>query len=451
MQNRSVPLAYGKEVTMVQRSFWKRRLGRRRFLKESAAAGLLLSLPRGQTQAAPPPSHLFWVKNIPERPFICINPNHHVGVNALLELMGQNYLKFYRSDTVGPLSGPSGLIAPDDVVLIKVNAQWKYRGCTNSDVIRGLIQKILDHPDGFTGEAVIIENGQGQGSLNGDGNIDHYLEATQHANANDETHSFQYLVDNVFRDSRVSSFLLDPIRNIYIDENDHTTDGYRTLLNVSYPCFTTAGGHRVELKRGIHTDPAGFTQNLKLINVPVLKDHWYTSLTCSLKNTYGILSMWDAVTSGRDYHYSDVGEIWGMMMELIKTPVLNIVDAIWVSQGRGDPPARQWGLPGYPPEVTTRVNQLLASQDPVALDYWAAKHILYPIDNNLDHHPDLSKKVYAWLTSARDTINGRGGLYDPDNCIYVRDVTKSETYMAVHTRTLARHSVPHIVGPLLHD
>jgi uncharacterized protein (DUF362 family) len=49
------------------------------------------------------------------------------------------------------------------------------------------------------------------------------------------------------------------------------------------------------IKKGVYIaqepDPAGFTQNLKLINVPVLKDHWYTSLTCSLKHTYGILSM----------------------------------------------------------------------------------------------------------------------------------------------------------------
>ena len=260
----------------MDRSFWNRRLGRRRFLKESAAAGLLLSLPRGQAEAALPPNNLYWVKNIPKRPFTCINPNHHVGVNELLKLMGEHNLKFYRSDTVGPLSGPYGLIAADDVVLIKVNAQWKYRGCTNSDVIRGLIQKILDHPDGFSGEVVIIENGQGQGSLNCDGNLDWYPDATQHANANDETHSFQYLVDTVFRDSRVSSFLLDPIRDIFIDFGDHATNGYRhPVEDVSYPCFTTAGGHRVELQEGLWTGTR-HTQNLKLINVPVLKDHWYT-------------------------------------------------------------------------------------------------------------------------------------------------------------------------------
>jgi hypothetical protein len=284
--------------------------------------------------------------------------------------------------------------------------------------------------------------------LNCDGNEDWYLDRTQHANANDETHSFQYLVDTVFGgDDRVSSYLLDSIRDIFIDENDHTTDGYRILLDVTYPCFITDGGHRVELQRGIHREPAGFTQNLKLINVPVLKDHWYTSLTGCLKHTYGILSMAPGVPP-LDWHDGDVGQIWGTMMQFIKTPVLNIVDAIWVSQGVGDPPTRRWGLPGYPPEVTTRVNQLLAGQDPVALDYWAAKYILYPIDHYLNHHPDFSKLVHAWLTSARDTINDRGGLYDPDNAIYVRDVTMNEAQMAVHTRNMAGRLIPGVIHPL---
>lgn len=433
------------------RRFWNRRLGRRRFLKESVAAGVLLSLPRGQVEAALPPNHLYWVKNIPERPFTCINPNHHVGVNELLKLMGDHYLKFYRSDTVGPLSGPSGLIAPDDVVLIKVNAQWKYRGCTNSDVIRGLIQKILDHPDGFSGEVVIFENGQGQGSLNCDGNLDWYPDATQHANANNESHSFLYLVDNVFRDSRVSAFQFDPFRSTLVDFGDHVTNGYRLLGehpdNVSYPCFTTAGGNRVELQEGLWTGTQ-HSQNLKLINVPVLKDHWYTNLTCSLKHTYGILSMADG-ESFFDRHPVDLGgygRIWGKMMATVKTPVLNLVDAIWVSQG--DLSTARRGLQGYPPEVTTRTNQLLASQDPVALDYWAAKYILYPIDNEGIHHPD-DPGVDAWLTSARDTINARG-IYDPDNCIYVRNVTKNEAQMAVHVQNMAPRFLPSILELLLH-
>jgi predicted pyridoxine 5'-phosphate oxidase superfamily flavin-nucleotide-binding protein len=86
----------------------------------------------------------------------------------------------------------------------------------------------------------------------------------------------------------------------------------------------------------------------------------------------------------------------------------------------------------------------------VALDYWAAKYILHPIDNNAQHHPDFPL-VNTWLTSARDLINDRGGLYDPDNAIYVRDVTKNEASMLVRTLNLAYRSVPPIIELLLQD
>ena len=60
-----------------------------------------------------------------------------------------------KTDKDTDFVGKDGLIDKEDVVLIKVNAQWKYRGCANSDVIRGLIARILEHPDGFDGEIVL--------------------------------------------------------------------------------------------------------------------------------------------------------------------------------------------------------------------------------------------------------------------------------------------------------
>ena len=82
----------------------------------------------------------------------------------------------------------------------------------------------------------------------------------------------------------------------------------------------------------------------------------------------------------------------------------------------------------------------------MALDYWAAKHILYPIDNNPRHHPVDDPGIDAWLTSARETINDRGGLYDPDNAIYVRRVTKNEVGMAVHISNMAPRLRPLFKG-----
>ena len=111
------------------------------------------------------------------------------------------------------------------------------------------------------------------------------------------------------------------------------------------------------------------------------------------------------------------------MIVSVRTPVLNIIDAIWVSHS---------SLAGYPPNTTFRANQILASQDPVALDYWAAKYIMYPISQSPRHLPTFSG-VDLWLTNARTMINGRGGLYDASRGIFVSQVTKNEEEMEVFT------------------
>jgi len=325
--------------------------------------------------------------------------NYHQGLDTLLNLMSSNGIKLYKTDRDVDLGGKDGLIDKEDVVLIKVNAQWKYKGCTNSDVIRGLIQRILEHPSGFSGEIVLFENGQRFGSLDCDTRCGgRYPDTSVHANAEDESHSFSYLVDKVFADKRVSQYLLDPLRETFICNDDHETSGYRKFNQVSYPCFTTVKGNRIELKEGLFNGTS-YDDKLKLINIPVLKHHDGCGITGALKNFYGVLSMADGKSEER--HYSKLGQHCGEMIAHVRTPVLNILDCIWVTQ-------IAWA--GYPPENTTRLDQLLASLDPVALDYWAAKHLLYPIDNNEEHHPDKCAVLRDHLIQAQEVINSAGGI-----------------------------------------
>ncbi len=411
----------------------KKGISRREFVRD-LAGGLVVSclgsLARPLGAQSGVQNDLFWVKSVPDDPYYGAGQgNYHIGVDVLLNLMGNRGLKFYRSSAQSNLSGPEGLIGPDDVVLIKVNAQWKYRGCTNSDLIRGLIQRILDHPDTFMGEVVLFENGQGRGSLNCDSWAS-YGNKEIHANANDESQTFLYLVNHTFHSPRVSAYLLDPIRGTFIGSDDHQSDGYRTYENVSYPCFTTANGHRVELAKGIWSGNS-YSQNLKVINVPVLKHHDVggAEITASLKHFFGVVSMSDGQSGFR--HYGGLGETGGKMVANVATPVLHIVDAIWVSLSQ---------LKGYPAKTTARTNQILASQDPVALDYWASKYVLYPVDKNPRHHPGFSG-IDAWLTQARDTINGLGGLRNPSKGVVVGKVTKNEAEMRVSSSVPAILSV----------
>jgi hypothetical protein len=404
-------------------------IGRRTVLKGLAAGAVLGSLEpfRLVARAAEPGggSDLFWIRNVPVNPFTKGN-NRHAGFAALVSLMAAHGILFYRSAVSGPARGPSGMIGRRDVVLVKVNAQWKYRGATNSDLVRGIIQAILSHPDGFTGEVVIIENGQGRGSLACRTSQAYGGDTSVRANANNERHSFRYLVRTVFGEPRVSAYLLDGIRGRFIGRRDHATQGYRRLGAVSYPCITTRGrGRRVELREGIWRD-GRHRRGLKLINVPVLKHHDVggSEITGALKHCYGLLSMADGHVAER--HYAGLGQTCAEMFASVRAPVLNVMDATWVSHA---------SLGGYPPQTTTRVNQIMASQDPVALDYLAAKEILYPIDGNPRHHPDFPG-IRQWLTAARDRINELGGLSDPEGCLSQRQVTLDESLMRVHGASL---------------
>ena len=63
-------------------------------------------------------------------------------------------------------------------------------------------------------------------------------------------------------------------------------------------------------------------------------------------------------------------------------PTLNIIDAIWVN---ANPPPFSGNGPGTSYDQVTRVNALMASTDPVALDYWAAKRVLMQTANLIGH------------------------------------------------------------------
>ncbi len=308
---------------------------------------------------------VFHVSDCPEDPV----GERFMGLDNLLALMGRKGLKFYKSATQSLVAGPDGIIATDDVVIIKINYQWPERGGTNVDLLRGLIRRILDHPDSFAGEIVVCENAQ----FNSTGNFDRSLNNAQdHAlSPRDVVTTFQQAGANV------STYDWTLLRYTSADEYSEgdTLDGYVVLPyntavtgSPSYPKFKTAAGTRVSLKHGIW-DPGSGTYSreyLKFINVPVLKSHHavYGATAC-VKHYMGVVTRELSTNSHAAIWYGILGALIGE----IGPADLNIVDAIWVN---ADP----YSGPETSYDGATRRNELAAGVDPVALDVWAVKHIL---------------------------------------------------------------------------
>jgi hypothetical protein len=291
-------------------------------------------------------------------------------VEDLIEKMGAHGLKLHRSATTSLTAGPEGIIGADDVVILKINYQWPRRGGTNTDLLRGLIRRIVAHPDAFTGEIVICENTQTQSSDNYD---------REENNAQDYGLSPRDVVLH-FQSLGYDISIYDwtTLRLVSVGEysDGDMNDGYvvypyQSELHgrVSYPKFQTALGTRISLKHGVWTEATGYDrERLKFINLPVLKSHHAVyGATAMIKNYMGVVTRELATNSHNAIHYGILGAVLGE----IRPADLNILDAIWVN---ADP----YSGPGTSYQVATRKDELVASADPVAGDLWAVKNILIP-------------------------------------------------------------------------
>lgn len=296
------------------------------------------------------------------------------GFGKLIDLMVEHGLLFYKSDVKRKKQGPDGLIAKDDVVIIKVNSQWDERGGTNTDLLRAIIEAIINHPDGFIGEIVVADNGQAQFGAFGSGGSFSW----ENSNAENRSQSVQKVVDMFSGSYKVSTYLWDEITLKCVGEYSEgdMEDGYVvnqtadsvTGIKVSYPKFKTRFGTYVSFKMGTWNPETEFynSEKLKVINLPVLKAHFIYGVTACVKHYMGVVS--DRLTKHNAHRSVDAG---GMGTEIAETriPTLNLIDAIWINANPGSGPRTSYS-------EATRVNVVMAGVDPVALDYWAAKHVL---------------------------------------------------------------------------
>jgi len=294
-------------------------------------------------------------------------------------------LDFFKTSDIS-----CGLIASNDVVLLLINAQWAERGGTNTDLIARLIEAILAHPDGFTGEIIVADNGQAQHGTNRRGGSLNWSQPNSSCRSQstlDVINAFQ------LQGYRVTGSLWDEFTTVRVMEfNDGDyTDGFvvedylrHTGFEITYPKFTTEFGTHVSFRHGIWNGENFDASRLRVINLPVLKSHRFYGQTGAVKGYMGVVPdrltrMHSLVPAGRS-HFSVARGGMGTQMVYTRMPVLNIMDMIWIAPDGG--PAAAYN-------TAVAANKIAASLDPVALDVWTTNHVLLPeAERLLRRRPD---------------------------------------------------------------
>ncbi len=326
----------------------------------------------GGTIQATPPDYRASVFHVSDCPQDRVG-DRFVGLDNLITIMGRGGLKFYQSGNESLVSGSDGKVSADGFVAIKVNEQWRERGNTNTDVLWGLVRAIVNHPDGFTGEIVFFENGQGfSGST---------MNSLTSNNAQNRNQSVQDVATH-FRAQgfSVSAKQCDPFRARSGSEysSGDMADGFirnpardpQSHIYVSYPKFRTQDGTYFSLKYGVwDTGTSSYDrERVCVINAPVLKHHQMTyGVTGAVKHYMGVVTN----SLGTESHQRILTGGLGSVMAEIGMPDLNIVDCIWIQAHTYDGPDSFY-------YNATRTDTLVAGVDPVAIDIWATINVLVP-------------------------------------------------------------------------
>jgi len=335
---------------------------------------------------------------------------------------------------LGKLGGIERIVGKDDLVILKVSAQWWNQGMTNVAAVKRLLEQILDIPS-FAGEVVVFESthfrmpdGSGLSRAwvcpsernvdvpgwNKLGDLIPYFAAKQ------VPVSFVGLVDaglsgisdtpwqdpghkyGIYGGDGRGPIEPGDFRDGYYWDFEHTFRKRRSLIDhaqtpLTWPVFTSPkSGLIIDLKHGIFRREAGgrvpVDRKLTFITMATANEHTDTGITCCCKSAMGIVDM-SAGWHGNDprilgyqsvHNFGDPAASWRMSGPLahfakhVRAPDLYIAIAEWVAATPRDGGAskRHTHLDAA---SAFHTNTAVAGTDPVAVDWWCAKNLLMPI------------------------------------------------------------------------
>ena len=330
------------------------------------------------------------------------------------------------------------IIGPDDIVVIKPNLQWWNQGAPNIASTEALINMIMHRPGGFNGEVVIAENShRGLSPWNSAAwavsfkrnsdihGINNYNELSKHLkNKYGDRFSSRHWIDIKSGGKRVYSpedgsgyVLCDGTGGVPLLSMDNGLTGkdHREVI-MSYPIFQTDRGTIIDFKNGVWQKGSYSKQRFKYINLTALNHHSnYCGITSAVKNHLGISDLSGGANpekggklTGNYYNFHSfpfnewgagpvpgmLGAEIGMFFNTIRKPDLNITTAEWI------------GLASRTELPVVKTRAVLASRDPVALDYHSAKYLVYPNSHIPKHNPDNTKgPLHIELQKCAQTAN----------------------------------------------
>lgn len=359
-----------------------------------------------------------------------VNGSPAENMNRIVEMMG----------------GIDALIGADDIVILKPNVQWWNQGATNLAAVKAFVDLAQGRVAGGQGEVVIAENCHRGATPWTAGNsgwsrpfvrnsdlsgIRHFNDLCDRLKSDyGERFSVIHLLDANAGGERIYSADQGP-GYIYCDgtggvpllaQDNGAGGSSRRATVMTYPVFVTDAGTMVDFKDGVY-DRSGYTgQPVKFINFSALNHHsHYCGVTAAIKNYLGISDLSggadpfaDGKLTSQYYNFHSfpfnewqagpvpgmIGAEVGMFMRTVRQADINITTAEWIGlSSRTDPPA-----------VQTRA--ILASSDPVALDFHSSRYLLYPNSGNDLHDPmNESGPLSQYLKACAEKM---GGAYHED-------------------------------------
>jgi uncharacterized protein DUF362 len=365
---------------------------------------------------------------------------------------------------VGKLGGIGRVVGENDVVLIKVSAQWWNQGMTNVAAVKRVVEHVLERP-GFRGEIIVFENvhfrlaggsplarawthpsarnvdvdgADTMGAL-----IGHFerrqapvsfvglVDAGTSALAGDAWHDPGH-AHGVYGGDGRGPIAPGDDRDGYVWDFSQTFRLRRSLVDhaqtpLTWPVFTSPrSGLVVDFRDGLQRREGGrrvavTDRKLTWINMTTANEHASTGFTGAVKSAMGIVDM-SAGRLGADRRVQDYLSVhyfgypranWRMAGPLaqfsthVRHPDLYLTVAHWMAatprqgwQNGDEHDIRLEAASAFP----TRA--LVAGTDPVAIDTWCVRNLLMPIggataaDYNLD---DVNAKVVKFLRYWRQT------------------------------------------------